>query len=37
MYVVFTGVGYKTFDDEESAYEFCKECGITWIDYGGWE
>jgi len=37
MYIVFTGTGYKTFDDELAALEFCKENGITWIDCGGWE
>lgn len=37
MFVVFTETSYKTFDDEKLALGFCEECGITWIDYGGWE
>lgn len=37
MYIVFTGIGYRAFSDENAALEFCEKYGITWIDCGGWE
>lgn len=37
MFVVFLKDGYKTFDNEESALNCCKQNDITWVDYGGWE